>query len=320
MDKDNYDQAATVFSPDGRVYQVEYAREAIKRGGLAMAMVFDRGIVFSIVKTIHSSLIEEDDLEKFYLVTPQVGAAASGLIADARVLVDLMRDISQQEKRKYGEDVDIRSLILRISRINEIYTRYEGVRPFGAALVIGGFDDKGFHLYETDPSGVFQERTATAIGNGADLATSILESKYKRGLDKNTAILLTCEIIKETREGDTDTSNGFEGIELYILSRSGVEKKDVEKEQDLMDLIGGAAPKKEKKKGRKGPADGAGSGEVREFLEKIPRIGPSAIDSITENFPTMGDLKKASIDDLLKLKGIGKATAERIIKALENDR
>jgi proteasome alpha subunit len=316
MDKDNYDQAATVFSPDGRVYQVEYAREAIKRGGLAMAMIFDKGIVFSIVKTIHSTLIEEDDLEKFYLVTPRVGAAASGLIADARVLVDLMRDISQEEKRRYGEDVDIKSLILRVSSINEIYTRYEGVRPFGAALVIGGFDDKGFHLYETDPSGVFQKRTATAIGKGADLATSILESKYRRGLDKNTAILLTCEIIKETREGNQETSNGFEGIELYILSRSGVEKKDVEKEQDLMDLIGGG-PEKKMNKGRRSKKPVEDSEEVRKFLEGIPKIGPAAVDAVTGIFSTMTDLKKAKIDDLMEIKGIGKATAERIIKALK---
>lgn len=317
MEKDNYDQAATVFSPEGRVYQVEYAREAIKRGGLAMALIFNKGIVFSIVKTIHSTLIEEDDLEKFYLLTPQVGAAASGLIADTRVLVELMRDISQEEKKKYGEDVDIKSLILRVAKINEIYTRYEGVRPFGAALVIGGFDDKGSHLYETDPSGVFQERTATAIGKGSDLATTILESKYKRGLNRDKAIRLTCEIIKETREGNQETSNGFEGIELYILTRSGVEKKDVEKEQDLMDLIGGGREKKEKKKGTTGSKGKSDPDEVRKFLKGIPKIGPAAVESIGERFPSMADLKKAGIDDLLELKGIGRATAERIIKALK---
>ncbi len=188
MEKDNYDMAATVFSPDGRVYQVEYAREAINRGGLAMGIRFKDGILFTIDKSIFSPLVEEDNLEKFFPLSNTIGAAASGLIADARVLIDILRDKAQEEKKRYGEEPDIKTLVEWISKIYEVYTRYEGVRPFGTALIVGGYDHSGFHLYETDPSGVFQERVATAIGKGSKTAMEILESRYKSDISKEQAI------------------------------------------------------------------------------------------------------------------------------------
>ena len=291
--------AATVFSPDGRVYQVEYAREAIKRGGLAMAIKYKKGIVFSIMKTIHSPLLEEDDMEKFYKITARIGAAASGLIADARVLTDLMREISQEEKKRYGEDVDVKTLIKRISMIKEIYTRYEGVRPFGAAMVIGGFDESGLHLFETDPSGVYQERTATAIGNGAETAQDILAKKFKRDLTLDKAVTLSCEIIKETMEGNGQ--DGFEGIELHILSRKGVKKIDVDKDQDLMDLISGDEKKE----------------ELEAFLKGMDKIREPAISNLLNAFSSMDDLREATMKDLMGIEGIGKVTAERIMESIK---
>ena len=298
LTKDNYDMAATVFSPDGRVYQVEYAREAIKRGGLAMAIKFKDGIVFSIMKTIHSHLLEEDDMEKFYKITPRIGAAASGLIADARVLIDLMREISQQERKRYGEDVDVKTLIGRISKIHEIYTRYEGVRPFGAAMVIGGFDESGLHLFETDPSGVYQERTATAIGNGAETAQEILTKDFRRDLSLERAVTLSCEIIKETMQ-ERD-QNGFEGIELHILTEDGVRKIDVDKDQDLMDLISGEDDRE----------------ALDSFLDEIGRINKDAKEKLVKIYGSLSDLRGATMDDLMSVDGIGKATARKILDAI----
>lgn len=221
MDKDQYDQAATVFSPDGRVYQVEYAREAIKKGGLAMAMVFNEGILFSIDKSIYSPLMEEGHLEKFFRITDSIGAAASGLIADARVLIDILREKAQEEKLQYGTDPDLRTLVIWISRIYEVYTRYEGVRPFGTALIIGGRDGDGFKLYETDPSGVFQERRATAIGRGSRTAMSILEAEHRSDMTRKEALDLAFKVLKETyAERPQDLPSGEE---FHVISEKGQE-------------------------------------------------------------------------------------------------
>jgi proteasome alpha subunit len=314
MDKDHYDQAATVFSPDGRVYQVEYAREAIKRGGLALGIVFNKGILFTIDKSIFSPLIEENNLEKFFKITPDVGAAASGLIADARVLIDILREKAQEESKKYGETPDIRNLVMWISKIYEVYTRYEGVRPFGTALIIGGKDPTGFHLYETDPSGVFQERKATAIGKGSRKAVEMLEKSYSPKLTKDGAIQLVLSILKETMmERPQDNQKGEE---IHILSDKGFERIDLDDPEDMVKLIKApktpikkkGAPKKEKKD--KGPS-------IDDFLDSVPKLSNAGKKAIKDRFKDMDGLKKAYFDELLELKGIGKATVERILKAIE---
>jgi proteasome alpha subunit len=249
MDKDQYDQAATVFSPDGRVYQVEYAREAIKRGGLAMAMVFKDGILFSIDKSIYSPLMEEDHIEKFFKITDRIGAAASGLIADARVLVDILREKAQEEKLQYGIDPDLRTLAIWISRIYEVYTRYEGVRPFGTALIIGGMDGSGFKVYETDPSGVFQERRATAIGRASKTALTILEADHRSDMTRDEALDLVFKVLKETfAERPQEVPKGEE---FHVLTAKGLEditsSKELERFQELLKELskGATLPKTE---------------------------------------------------------------------------
>lgn len=317
MDKDHYDQAATVFSPDGRVYQVEYAREAIKRGGLALGMVFDKGVLFTIDKSIFSPLIEEDNLEKFFKITPGVGAAASGLIADARVLIDILREKAQEESRRYGETPDIRNLVMWISKIYEIYTRYEGVRPFGTALIIGGKDPTGYHLYETDPSGVFQERKATAIGKGSQKAVEILEKRYKKGLKKKDAVKMVLDILSETMADRPQDDQ--KGEEIHILTDDGFERIDLDDPNDFDKVRSKLTKKKERagtgsknasKKKKKEP-------KIGEFLDTIPKLSPEAKGSIMEKFKDLDSLKKAYFDELVGLKGVGKATAERIVKAIE---
>jgi proteasome alpha subunit len=304
--RNEYDQAATVFSPDGRVYQVEYAREAIKRGGLAIGIKFRGGIVFSIDKTIHSKLVEEDELQKFYRITGSVGAAAAGLIADARVLSDLLRDISQDEYKKYGENVDIKHLVGRVSRIYEIYTRYEGVRPFGASLIIGGKDPTGYRLYETDPSGVFQERGASAIGTGSDTAVAMLEEGYRPDMEQDDALMLMCKILKTvmTSRPVEETSD----IEVHIITDEGFELIEVDRERLIKGDHNDICPKKRPS----APED------LRSFVEGVPRLGDKAKAGILSRYGSLEELKEASVDDLVSIPGIGRATAERVLKALED--
>ncbi|MBN1390198.1 MAG: archaeal proteasome endopeptidase complex subunit alpha [Candidatus Thermoplasmatota archaeon] len=318
MEKDHYDQAATVFSPDGRVYQVEYAREAIKRGGLALGIVFDGGVLFSIDKSIFSPLIEEEYLQKFFQITPQVGAAASGLIADARVLVDILRDKAQEEARTYGERPDLKNLVLWISKIYEVYTRYEGVRPFGTALIIGGKGQNGFHLYETDPSGVFQERKATAIGKGSEKALELLESGYRPGMSRDEAIQITLRILKDTL--DERPQDDQKGEEIHILSDAGFERIDLDDPADLDKYINNLTGMDD---GRSTGKDGGSStspdarSDISGFLDTVPRLSKEGKDALKERYSDLDGLKKAYFDELLELKGIGKATAERILKALD---
>lgn len=311
MEKDHYDQAATVFSPDGRVYQVEYSREAIKRGGLAMGIVFKDGILFTIDKSVFSSLIEETNLEKFFKITSNVGAAASGLIADARVLIDILREKAQEETRKYGETPDVRNLAIWISKIYEVYTRYEGVRPFGTALIIGGHDEYGFHLYETDPSGVFQQRKATAIGKGSGKAIEILEKTYVPDLTREEAIGLALRILEETlQERPQDIRKGEE---IHIVTRDGFESLDLDADIDIDQIL------KDVDLGRVNGQDESGA-DIKDLITGIPGLSKDVAARLLERFKDMDQLRKASVKDLLEIKGIGKATAERIIKAvLEQD-
>lgn len=317
MDKDHYDQAATVFSPDGRVYQVEYAREAIKRGGLAMGIRFRDGILFTIDKSIFSPLVEEDNLEKFFKVTPTIGAAASGLIADARVLVDILRDRAQLEKRRYGEEPDIHTIVEWISRIYEVYTRYEGVRPFGTAIIIGGEDPSGFHLFETDPSGVFQERKATAIGKGSKTAMEILETKHNIDITREQAIALAFDILKNTIvERPQDIPKGEE---LHIITKDGFERIDLDEDDDrvkeLMEKVSRASLEIEEEGPDSQEDEGA---DIDGFLSGVQGLGEKNIESIKEKYPDLNALKKATIKDLTKVPGIGKVTAKRIMDALKD--
>jgi len=311
MDRDHYDQTATVFSPDGRVYQVEYAREAIKRGGLAVGIRFRDGILFNIDKSIHSPLVEEDDLEKFFRITGTIGAAASGLIADARVLVDILREKAQAEKRRYGEEPDIRTLVEWVSRIYEVYTRYEGVRPFGTAMIIGGQDPSGFHLYETDPSGVFQERKAAAIGKGSRTAMELLEKYQDEGMSREEAIALSLMILKETvQERPADVSRGEE---IHILTKDGFERIDLDGDSPKLKEILGASTWLIlfEGKGEESLSD------LEVFLSGTVGLNRIMVSVIMERFSTMEVLMDADMSDLTSLAGIGPATAGRILKALK---
>src|SRR3989344_2131555 len=152
-----YDRAITVFSPDGRLFQVEYAREAVKRGTTALGIVYKDGVLLGIEKNIASKLLKGESIEKIFKIDDHVAAATSGLVADARRLVDDARVKSQQEKYTYWQPILIETLTKTVCDLKQNFTQYGGVRPFGAALLITGIDESGKHLFETDPSGAMNE-------------------------------------------------------------------------------------------------------------------------------------------------------------------
>ncbi|MGC8584965.1 MAG: archaeal proteasome endopeptidase complex subunit alpha [Thermoplasmata archaeon] len=195
-----YDRAITVFSPEGRLYQVEYAREAVKMGSTTIGIKFKDGVILVIDKKVRSRLIEPKSIEKIYVIDDHIGAASSGLMADARTLVDFARINAQIEKITYGEKTSLESLVKKISDYIQQYTQYGGVRPFGTSLLIGGIDENEIGLYETEPSGAYTGYKATCIGRGRETVISLFEKEYQDNLDMEGAIMLALKGIKSVLE------------------------------------------------------------------------------------------------------------------------
>ncbi|ADD07997.1 archaeal proteasome endopeptidase complex subunit alpha [Candidatus Aciduliprofundum boonei] len=185
-----YDRAITVFSPDGRLFQVEYARAAVKRGTTTIGLKFKDGVVLMADKRVRSRLLDPKSMEKIFLIDEHIGCATSGLVGDARVLVDYARLIAQIERVTYGERISVEHLVKRISDYKQQYTQYGGVRPFGASLLIAGIDEKGIYLMETDPSGTIMGYKADCIGGGRDTVMELFENEYREDMDFEEAIML----------------------------------------------------------------------------------------------------------------------------------
>jgi len=199
-----YDRAITVFSPDGRLFQVEYARVAVTRGNTTAGLKFKNGVVLMADKKIGSRLVETGSIEKIFQIDEHIGCATSGLVADARVLVDYARLTAQINKVTYAERMGVDLLVKRICDFKQNYTQYGGVRPFGTALLVGGVDDAGTHLYETDPSGALVSYKAGSIGAGRNTVMELFEEKFKDGMAQDDAVLLGLEALQKASEEKLD--------------------------------------------------------------------------------------------------------------------
>jgi len=192
-----YDRASTIFSPDGRLFQVEYAREAVKRGTTTIGVKFKDGVVLIVDKRISSRLIEPDSIEKIFKIDDYIGCATSGLVADARVLVDRARIDALINEITYDEKIQIKTLVTRICDFKQTYTQYGGVRPFGTNLLIAGIDETGPRLFSTDPSGALMEYTAGSEGAGRSGAMAYFEENYKEGMMLEEAINMGIKAIQK---------------------------------------------------------------------------------------------------------------------------
>ncbi|MEM3058516.1 MAG: archaeal proteasome endopeptidase complex subunit alpha [Methanomassiliicoccales archaeon] len=211
-----YDRAITVFSPDGRLFQVEYAREAVKRGTTTVGLKFRDGVVLIVDKRIASRLMEPKSIEKIYQIDDHMGCATSGLVADARILVDQARIIAQINKITYDEEISVEALVKRICDFKQNYTQYGGVRPFGTALLVAGVDHEGEHLFETDPSGALVSYKAGSIGAGRNVVMEVFEEEYQEGMDMESAILLGLKALKKATE---EEKLNPKAVEIGIVRR-----------------------------------------------------------------------------------------------------
>jgi proteasome alpha subunit len=195
-----YDRAITVFSPDGRLFQVEYARVAVGRGTTTIGIKFKDGVILMADKKERSNLVEAKSIEKIFHIDEHIGCATSGLVADARVLVDYARIIAQINKVTYEQKISVDMLVKRVCDYKQTYTQYGGVRPFGTALLIGGVDNHGVHLFETDPSGALNSYKAGSIGSGRAQVMELFEDKYKDNIGFDDAVALGLQGLKKSSE------------------------------------------------------------------------------------------------------------------------
>jgi len=200
-----YDRAITVFSPDGRLYQVEYAIETVRRGTIAVGIKTKDGIIIAVEEKPRKLQISQT-AQKIFQIDDHVGVAAAGYIPDARSQVDNARFFSQSNKLIYDEIVDVETIAKHLADQCQQFTQYAGVRPFGVSLILGGIDSSGPQLFLTDPSGTYISYDAVAIGSGSEQVTEFLEKNYKLDISLDDAGALAAASISIASE-DKDVSH-----------------------------------------------------------------------------------------------------------------
>jgi proteasome alpha subunit len=202
-----YDRAITIFSPDGRLYQVEYALETVRRGSLAIGIRTDEGVVLAVEEKTRK-LQNPESTMKMFQIDDHIGAVGAGYAPDARIQVDNARVMAQSNRLVYDEPIDVETVAKRIADLNQQYTQYAGVRPFGVSLIIAGVDENnGAVVFLTDPTGAYQGFDAIAIGAGSDQVNDYLEKNYTKELSLKDAIVLAIECIYLVGEDKYGTSH-----------------------------------------------------------------------------------------------------------------
>lgn len=183
-DQQAYDRGSTIFSPDGRLYQVEYAREAVERGSPSVGVLTEDGVVLAARKRLQSPLLESDSIEKIHRVDDHLAVASAGHASDARKLVEFARTAGQRHRLRYGEPITVESLAKAIADHIQESTQSGGSRPYGSALLVAGIDEQSAtraesrpRLYEIGPSGTAAGWRASAIGDGSQAIREFFESQ-----------------------------------------------------------------------------------------------------------------------------------------------
>ena len=215
------------FSPDGRLYQVEYAREAVKRGTTAVGIKAKDGVVLIVDKRVSSKLLEPSSIEKIFKIDEHIGVASSGLVGDARVLVDRARIECQINRVSYDEPIEVDVLAKKLCDHMQTLTQYGGIRPYGTALLIAGVSDGECRLFETDPSGTLLEYKATGIGIGRPAAMKVFEEEYSAETDMKGAIMLGLKALHSATEGKFDVDT----VEIGAIAKTSPAFRKMSKEE-----------------------------------------------------------------------------------------
>ncbi|ORX76464.1 N-terminal nucleophile aminohydrolase [Anaeromyces robustus] len=213
LTRSEYDRGVNTFSPEGRLFQVEYAIEAIKMGSTAIGIQTSEGVILAVEKRITSTLLEPSSIEKILEIDSHIGCAMSGLNADARTMIDHARVQAQNHTFVYDEPIKVESITQAVCdlalRFGEGAQGEESImsRPFGVALLIAGCDENGPQLFHADPSGTFTKYQAKAIGSGSEGAQTELQENYHKSLTLKEAEVLSLKVLKQVMEEKVNSVN-----------------------------------------------------------------------------------------------------------------
>eukprot|EP00761_Pharyngomonas_kirbyi_P011866 gb/GECH01011892.1/.p1 GENE.gb/GECH01011892.1/~~gb/GECH01011892.1/.p1 ORF type:complete len:246 (+),score=74.36 gb/GECH01011892.1/:1-738(+) len=238
MTRSEYDRGVNTFSPEGRIYQVEYAMEAIKLGSTAVGIQTTEGVVLAVEKRLTSSLLEPSSVEKIMEVDRHIACAMSGLTADARTMIEHARVESQNHHFTYNEHMSVESCTQSVCdlalQFGEGRKKSKAMsRPFGVALLLGGIDENGPALFHADPSGTFYRYDAKAIGAGSEGAQTTLQEQYYKSMTLQEAVKLACSILKQVMEEKVDATN----VEIATISKENDNTIHVFGTDELKDII-----------------------------------------------------------------------------------
>ncbi len=198
-----YDRTSTMFSPDGRLLQVEYARKTVKAGSATIGIACKDGVVIIADKRVFEKLIVPRSVEKIFQVDDHIAAGASGIVSDGRVLIEKAQILAQQHRITYDEPIDLKMLVKEICDIKQAYTQFGGPRPFGVSILFAGVNAKP-RIFVTDVTGAYFEYKATAVGEGDNEIKEVLEKEYKESMTVDDGIRLALKALKKVLKGNFD--------------------------------------------------------------------------------------------------------------------
>ena len=239
-----YDRAITMFSPDGRLLQVEYAKKTVRQGSTAIGMVCKEGIVLITDKRIVDTLVVAEAVEKIWQIDDHVAATAAGILSDARVLVERAQLRAQQHRVTYDSAIDVLTIVKDISNLKQFCTQSGGLRPFGVALLIAGIDDTGAKFFETDPTGIYFQYRASVIGEGELEIEEVLKKEYRDDLSMEEAIKLGLKALYKVIEKDFNLDR-VAGAYITLADKRFTKLKRAEIEKHIEDIKKSAPKKKE---------------------------------------------------------------------------
>ena len=205
-----YDRTSTMFSPDGRLLQVEYAKKTVKQGTSTIGIVCKDGVLLVADLRVGEKLIVTKSIEKIFQVDKHLAAAASGIVSDGRILIERAQLLAQQHRITYDSPIDIQSLVRDVCNLKQYFTQIGGARPFGVSVLFAGVDpseqNSKSRLFLTDPTGIFFEFKATAIGEHDAEIKEMLEKEYNENMSINDGIKLAVKSIKKVLGKEFDIS------------------------------------------------------------------------------------------------------------------
>jgi proteasome alpha subunit len=199
-----YDRAATMFSPDGHLLQVEYAEKTVRLGSSSIGLVCKDGIVLVADRRVRDKLIAPESANKIYEIDEHIVATAAGILADARALIDNAQVIAQQNRITYGSPIEPISVIKMVADRKQMFTQYGGARPFGVAIMLAGVNKNKAYLYTSDVTGNFFAYKANAIGENDEKVKEILRKDFDENMTIDEGIKFAMKIFKDMLEKNFD--------------------------------------------------------------------------------------------------------------------